>query len=270
METTIYYFSATGNSLAMAKKIATQLENTKLLSIPKLMNQNEITVSSSKVGFIFPVYAWGMPRIVVDFIEKLKFKNTEYVFAVATNAGTIAGTLLQLQKALKKSSIHLDAGFSVTAPNHTPLSEDGLTLIKFMHSISGKQVYDSYNERLLEIVSIIKDHQPHKIETTSWLSNKIGSFLYKGAMKVFKVADQDFSVTNKCTHCNKCIQVCPRNNIKMEKNKPVWLNNCELCFACFEWCPMEAIQYKEASKDLKRSHNKEVTYEEIISRGSDL
>ncbi|QZY53873.1 EFR1 family ferrodoxin [Crassaminicella profunda] len=269
MQTTIYYFSATGNSLAMAKKIATHLGNTKLISIPKLINQNEITVMTSKVGFIFPVYAWGMPRIVADFVEKLKFKNTEYAFAIATNAGTIAGTLLQLQKALKKSNIHLNAGFSVTAPNHTPLSEDGLAIIKFMHSISGKQVYASYEERLSEIVSIVKNNQPHKIETTSWLSNKVGSFLYKGAMKTFQVADQNFSVNENCTHCNKCVTVCPRNNIKMKENKPVWLNNCELCFACFEWCPMEAIQYKGTPKDLKRSHNDEVTYEEIIAKGSE-
>jgi flavodoxin len=71
MITQIFYFSATGNSLALARNIAMELGETELISIPKVSG-NCVTATAPRIGLVFPVYAWGLPRIVADFIKELK------------------------------------------------------------------------------------------------------------------------------------------------------------------------------------------------------
>ncbi len=63
----IYYFSATGNSLSIAKKLASKINNSELVEIGKALKDNLI-VKSEKIVFVFPVYAWGPPRIVILLI----------------------------------------------------------------------------------------------------------------------------------------------------------------------------------------------------------
>ena len=71
MKTIIYYFSGTGNSLKVAKDIATQLDDTEIIQICKGNMEINNTISN-KIGIIFPVYVSGMPLLVKEFIEKLK------------------------------------------------------------------------------------------------------------------------------------------------------------------------------------------------------
>jgi len=56
MKNAIYYFSGTGNSLAIAKKLNDMMiEKNDIISIPNIMKQKIITEADS-IGFIFPVY----------------------------------------------------------------------------------------------------------------------------------------------------------------------------------------------------------------------
>ncbi|MDP4095123.1 MAG: EFR1 family ferrodoxin, partial [Bacillota bacterium] len=81
MKTNIFYFSGTGNSLKVSRDIAEQLGNTSIIPIDTLFNK-EVDLNCDCIGIVFPVYMWGVPRIVKEFIKKI---NTEkYVFAVAT------------------------------------------------------------------------------------------------------------------------------------------------------------------------------------------
>ena len=68
----IFYFTGTGNSLHAAKTIATA-QNEKLLSIPKEFDKegNTFTYELKEkefLGFVFPVYAWAPPKMVLDFV----------------------------------------------------------------------------------------------------------------------------------------------------------------------------------------------------------
>ena len=61
----VCFFTATGNSLYVAKKIGGEL-----LSVPQLMRQGEMEISDDAVGIVCPVYAGQMPMMVKSFIEK--------------------------------------------------------------------------------------------------------------------------------------------------------------------------------------------------------
>ncbi|HDZ19405.1 MAG TPA: 4Fe-4S ferredoxin, partial [archaeon] len=119
MGTTIYYFTGTGNSLEIAKLLSEKLEDCKLIPIAKVWKLENPTSTSEKVGFIFPLYWSGLPKIVFDFIKKIDLNKSNYFFAIITSAGDINELpLQQLEKILKTKTKALSAGFFITMPNN--------------------------------------------------------------------------------------------------------------------------------------------------------
>ena len=104
METAIYYYTGTGNSLWTANKLSEDLKNTELIPVT-LAGKDRINPDSQNIGFIFPVHIWGVPSRVVDFLNRLKADSTKYYFAVAVNAGQVAATLIQLKDLLQEKNI---------------------------------------------------------------------------------------------------------------------------------------------------------------------
>ena len=71
----IFYFTGTGNSLYAANHIA-EAQGERLISIARLMSRKEDVYhfdmgENELLGFAFPVFAWGPPKMVLDFISKL-------------------------------------------------------------------------------------------------------------------------------------------------------------------------------------------------------
>lgn len=263
VKTKIFYFSATGNSLNYAKKIATELSDAELVSIPKVL-KDPIDESAPRIGLIFPVYAWGMPRIVDDFLKKLQLHKGQYIFAVAVSAGTPGETLKKLKKILRSKGSDLNAGFAIKEASYALLSKSNV-LIKFIRNIAG-DVPKSGGERLSYIIEIVRNNQNLKPESSAWGANFLGNLLHGVAVQSFKAADSDYWVNDKCNNCQNCERICPRSNIEMKNGKPIWNHNCELCFACIQWCPQEAIQYQNETEGITRSHNSEVTINDFILR----
>ena len=74
----ILYFTATGNSLYVAKSIGG-----KLYSIPQMVKEGTFEFTDEKIGIVFPLHSWSVPPYVVDFLKKATF-NCDYLFAVIT------------------------------------------------------------------------------------------------------------------------------------------------------------------------------------------
>jgi flavodoxin len=71
MATRIFYFSATGNSLQIARNIAKEMDNAVVLPIAGSEINEPVGGLGASVGFVFPVYFNGLPRLVKNFIENL-------------------------------------------------------------------------------------------------------------------------------------------------------------------------------------------------------
>ena len=59
----IFYFSGTGNSKYAAEFLADQL-NERCYNICKQGIDPAVYEGGKSIGFVFPVYAWGVPPIV--------------------------------------------------------------------------------------------------------------------------------------------------------------------------------------------------------------
>lgn len=265
MSVKIYYFTGTGNSLAVAQDIANKLDDTDLISIPGILGEiNEnIKTDTPIVGLVFPVYIWGMPKMVVNFAENLELKDEQYVFAVTTCAGQPGETLLQLQEILKKKGRKLDAGFAVKSMPNT-IQKDNI-LIKIAMLIERKlKISKTIAERLPEIVDTIKRNQHHPPETSSSGLNLFGKLMYKMSIGHINTLAK-FSVDEKCNLCLNCLKICPSNNIEIIDDKPTWDDKCEFCQACIQWCPKEAIHIKNEDFN-RRYHNPQIKIKDLMLR----
>jgi ferredoxin len=262
MSIKIFYFSGTGNSLSVARSIAGGLEDAELVSIPKTMD-GDIDTTAETVGFVFPVYGWGMPRIVEGFVDRLDLSRVKYIYAVVTCAGTQGGTLLQLKKMLQEKKNDLHAGFAVKEQSHSPMKQ--VLIEKFVIWLNRNNRPLSIEGRLPEILTVIRQRKRHEPEIGSSLSAWLGTtVLHESVLQEFQKYSKDFFADEKCNHCGTCEKVCPRKNIHKEKDSIVWHDNCELCFACLNWCPQKAIRMKGELLPPRRSHHPDITISNII------
>ncbi|OGS18077.1 MAG: hypothetical protein A2219_06940, partial [Elusimicrobia bacterium RIFOXYA2_FULL_50_26] len=256
MSTIIYCFSGTGNSLNVARETAKCLGDSKVVSISRAIN-SDIDLSADRIGIVFPVYVWGVPNIVCDFISKLK-KSDKYFFSVVTFGGSPGKTNIQLKEMLRKQGIELKAGFGVKMPgNYIP-----------MYGARPKEVQDKlFSEAKNKITSIseyIKNNKSGAIEAGGLIMNLLGSFAYTFGIKSMRKADKNFYADEKCDMCGICEKVCPVKNIELVDGKPVWQGRCEQCMACLQWCPQEAIQYGKSTANRIRYHHPQTNASDFI------
>ncbi|MBU3955661.1 EFR1 family ferrodoxin [bacterium] len=273
MRTIIYYFSGTGNSLKIACDLALELGNTEFLSdetevfsMVRAM-KGGIDLSADRIGLVFPVYMFGLPLIVSDFVKKLEAESghwrgepDKYIFAVATNGGGPGGALKMLQSRLETKGLSLDAAFSVEMPgNYTPLygapSED-----------KQKILFENASGKVKEIVAYVLSGERGKFEFSNFFVNAVSSVFNSLVSAKIPGMDKKFSADEKCAGCPVCEKVCPADNIKIIKGKPSWNHKCQQCLACLQWCPEESIQYGKKTAGRKRYHHPDIKLEEIIQK----
>ena len=75
MNTIIYYFTGTGNSLKVAKDLARYLKNVKLVQIRQERLYEQLFTNAETIGLIVPTIFSGIPKLVGQFIDQLEIMN---------------------------------------------------------------------------------------------------------------------------------------------------------------------------------------------------
>ncbi|MBN1155010.1 EFR1 family ferrodoxin [candidate division KSB1 bacterium] len=261
----IYYFSGTGNSFVVAEYLAKKL-NGRLIAVTSRMNQTSITVEANVVGFVFPTYDFKPPRIMEDFVRKLKHIGSAYLFAVCTYGLAASRSLHHFDKVLQSCGGHLSAGFTVPMP-HNGIGSGA------MDAAQHRRMYESWKIKRDEIYAYIDARNEGKIEASNWLIDffrppvlKMMPYALKFLMvMLFKgVNSLVLKADSNCDGCGICKVICPVNNIEIIDAKPRWSDHCVSCFACLHWCPEEAISLGGINMNIKRYHHPEVTIADML------
>jgi ferredoxin len=264
MKTTILYFSATGNSYCIARTLSDHIGECQVKSISHLLNRKPYIVSTPVVGFIFPVYAWGMPRIVEEFISNLQFEGKPYIFTITSCVAIPGNTLNDVGELLQKQGQKLSAGFTISAGRSSLMQLNTLDKIIIRLDRKRKKIRN-IEMRLPEIIRVVSKQAMHKPESSSYFANLFGSIFHKLAIKSFISADSSFIIRDTCTNCGRCANICPRSNIIIKEGKPDFGHNCELCHACIQWCPTFSIKHPNFDTSLKQYHNPSVKYQDMFA-----
>lgn len=243
---TIFCFSSTGNSLYTAKKIAQKIGGT-----VEPIRESPVTCEDSVIGFVLPVFFWGLPHMAESFIESIKITdNNAYVFAVVTCGGPVFGVLGVIKKLLKSKHINLRYGMNLrSVTNYIPEYE-----VKDSELIRQKT-----DEKIKKIAGEIMDRKYNRILAFPVL-NRLLYQSYPSAN-----SDRFFTVAGTCTGCSTCQKICPAGNIAMNNNKPKFNHRCEHCLACIHNCPMCAVDWKQKTQGKARYRNAGITLDELIA-----
>lgn len=246
----IFYFSGTGNSLYAAKSIA-QAQGEKLISIALEMQKEPseriYTLSKEeRIGFVYPIYAWGPPEIVTDFIKSAKINSEKsYVFSISTCAGNEGNSTKRVKKALLSKGLSLDSAFSLIMPGNYVIGEDVCS------KNEAEAILKKAEERMKDINEIIAKRQTGVFQLIPGKKSFIHTSVINPLFNHFARDTKKFTVTDACTHCGLCQKICPVQSITLNE-KPVWGKACTQCLGCINRCPAHAIQYGEATKDRGR------------------
>ncbi len=233
----IFYFTGSGNSYSIAKSLQ---HDESLVSIGESMRnkQFDFDVDSDCVGFVFPIYYYNLPQVVIDFIEHLTLSSKpNYIYAVATCGGTTGAAMSKLDQLLQKKKLRLDAHFSVVMPDNYVL------MFKMPSQSKITEMIQSSKPEVDQIKRHIENHEHGDFNEHKGVFPKIVTSLahplYRYGRKTAK-----FHVLDSCISCTLCEQVCPTKTITMDQGKPKWITtSCSHCLACIHRCPVEAIQY---------------------------
>ncbi len=255
MKTLIYYFTGTGNSLAVAEGICRRIGDCECVALAPLVREpGPIVPDADRVGIVSPLYFFGLPAIVATFCGRLDLSRAGYIFSVITMGGS-GGTaaLRQLDGILEGGPGRrgLDAGFSIRMPGNYILMYDSPDQEKIEKTIRDAE------RRIDEIAGRVKGCI---CEKPAWspVAALIRALMYPRFIRGVHGADRNFSVDDRCISCHTCADVCWVENIRMENGRPVWLHRCEQCMACIQLCPANAIQAGKKTEGRKRYHHPKV------------
>ena len=254
----LFYYTSTGNSLWLARLLARQLGNTKLVSMTDPGRLEEWTEPAPRVGLVFPVHAWGLPRRVLGFLEQLEKQRPAYCFALACHAGQVSNTLVQLAEALKQRELTLSAGWEFKMPDNYIIWAGALPLDK------QRERFRAAATKIGVVAALIAAKTKLPPEKGPLWQRIILSALYRAAFPHFPQLDKYFNADARCNQCGLCVKICPTQNITLIDEKLTWRHRCEQCLACIQWCPQEALQFGKRTRTFTRYRHPEITVKDLI------
>ena len=250
----IFYFTGTGNSGYVANEIA-KVNDDRVISISKLINEKsnlEFNLKDDEIiGFVFPIYAWAAPKMVIDFIRKVKFNNykNNYIFSIATCGENIGNAINIIEKEIDKKEMKLSSGFSLVMPNNYMIfgNVDPKDIERKKLEGAKKEIY--------KINKIIRERKDNIFELEKGFAPSILSNIINPLFNRFGINVNKFYSTDDCISCGLCEKVCNSNIITLTQGKPKWEGKCCQCLACINYCPRKAIQYGKGSISKERYIN---------------
>ena len=242
----IFVFSGTGNSFAVAKRIkdATGLS---LVDVAWKVRYEQYTYNAKgeDVGFVFPTYFLGLPRMVLEMARHLEVRNPGRVFAVATCGSVSGGACEQLAEALR-GRLEFDAFYDVAMPDNAVFLMDPPSKEEAEAILAGA------DPEIDAIAQSVKEGRSGDFRTHRGAE---GDFDWRRTYEKYDEyrVTEPFRATDRCILCKVCAEICPERAIVFYHRRPVWdEERCSLCCGCINMCPKHAIEYGEGTEGRNR------------------
>lgn len=250
----IFYNTATGNSLYVAKTIRDKFKDCELISMSKALKENKFEVTEDVMGFIYPVHYAGIPIVVNEFISKLRINENAYIFAIGVTGGGGADTSFNQINNVLPNKLKISNFCTIKyISNYTRASRNP----------TEQRAKGAIKENESKLMNFIESLRKREIKEKDFKWG-IGNLEYKIWKDYYKSKDKKFNVNEKCVNCKMCEKVCPVDNIIIENNKPKWSGKCTDCMACINICPKEAINIGKSTINKNRYLNPYIKREELL------
>lgn len=273
----IFYFSGTGNTKWAASKLAAATRED-LISIAPYMRADDsshnlaepfILKENERLGFVFPVHGWRVPKLVREFISKMKIlrepsdasggnkakaddclKNPPFAYCVCTAGDSIGLTIENLNEVISQNPSLQALGITEVSSSYSLIMPESYIGLPFMDVDPKEREIRKKENAAQELAVVCEEIFDRKEGISRLVKGPIPWFFTKvvgGFFENVLITDKRFHVEkDRCVKCGICANVCPVGDIKGGHGEyPVWLHHkdCLTCFTCYHHCPHHAIEF---------------------------
>ena len=273
----IFYFSGTGNTKWAASKLAAATRED-LISIAPYMRADDsshnlaepfILKENERLGFVFPVHGWRVPKLVREFISKMKIqrepsdasggnkakaddclKNPPFAYCVCTAGDSIGLTIENLNEVISQNPSLQALGITEVSFSYSLIMPESYIGLPFMDVDPKEREIRKKENAAQELAVVCEEIFDRKEGINRLVKGPIPWFFTKvvgGFFENVLITDKRFHVEkDRCVKCGICANVCPVGDIKGGHGEyPVWLHHkdCLTCFTCYHHCPHHAIEF---------------------------
>ena len=222
----VHCFSGMGNSAAVANRLE--------LKLPPNFAEDI---------WVFPVYSWGIPPVVVRHLERLDLQGK--VCHMVCTCGDDTGNIdRQWRRLIESRGGEVGSIYSVRMPNT-------YVCLPFM-DVDSREVAERKLSEAAGRVDRIAERLRAGVRETDirrgglpgLKSGMIYPWFFRHGMKAAK-----FHHTASCTACGLCVRQCPNRNItRGADGLPQWGADCAFCLRCYHSCGAHAVAYGQQTR----------------------
>lgn len=238
------------------------------LAEPFILKENE------RLGFVFPVHGWRVPKLVREFISKMmiqrepiqrepsdatienkakaddNLKNRPFAYCVCTAGDSIGLTIENLNEVIFQNPSLQALGITEVSSSYSLIMPESYIGLPFMDVDPKEREIRKKENAAQELAVVCEEIFDRKEGINRLVKGPIPWFFTKvvgGFFEKVLITDKRFHVEkDRCVKCGICANVCPVGDIKGGHGEyPVWLHHkdCLTCFTCYHHCPHHAIEF---------------------------
>lgn len=236
----VLFFSGTGNSEYVAKRIASLLGDDVLNLFSRIRNKDYSEIHSEKPFVVVcPTYAWQIPHILRDYLKNTELTGSKQIYFAMTCGDSIGDAGSYLEKLCREKKMNYMGCEKIVMP------ENYIAMFNAPNENEAKEIILKASPAIDTVVSYVRNGK--KIESSTAFYDRFMSSVVNSAFYAICIKDKKFKALDKCTGCGVCEKNCPTKNISLKNGKPKWNKKCIHCMACICKCPQEAIEYGKKS-----------------------
>lgn len=238
----VFYFSATGNSRHVARRLAAATRG-RCLAMDECLRAGRThfrLAPGAAVGFVFPVYFWGLPTLVRRFLRRVSFSAAPaWLYGVATYGTTLGEVHRQFRRALSQRGWTAGGCFAVRMVDvWTPM----FNLTDQARNLRRTRAAEPQIDGVIAAVRGRQKGRRHWSEFPHLLAG-----LYYRTYDRQRRTARFHVLPERCVSCGLCARQCPVEAITLGADGlPRWTKpQCVLCLRCLHHCPRHALHYGE-------------------------
>lgn len=245
----IYCFSGTGNTRAVAARLAALLgEKLHSFTPEELRKPSDVMIDTARsddrrIIWAFPTYSWGIPPVVAAVMKECRLSDTatHATHIMLTTCGDdMAYTDRQWRRIMHSRQLSTAGAYAVEMPN-TYVCMKGFDVDTPEVATRKLNAMPATVEAIAESIRNAGSDILVRLGW-SWLKSRI---IYPWFCR-FAMSPKPFRSNDGCISCGLCARSCPMANITMSpgsESRPVWGEACAMCLRCYHICPRHAVAY---------------------------